>query len=127
MQPLGSLPAPVVSQALPQDHPRLFSTSLTGLPHVQEEFVADANDILKVGQELAVRVKDVKPDGTIRLSLKPKQAGRPRPPGASYSRVTSGIQQIENSQLKVNDWLEGVVVRVCPSCLSKPMQRQDGL
>ena len=52
----------------------------SGLVHISElseKFVEKVEDVVSVGQEVTVRVKEVTPEGKINLSMKPARPERP--------------------------------------------------
>ena len=84
----------------------------SGLVHISElseKFVEKVEDVVSVGQEVTVRVKEVTPEGKINLSMKPARPERPARPALDLDKaITNFLKDSDEKQtslkknLKIN-------------------------
>ena len=74
----------------------------SGLVHISElseKFVEKVEDVVSVGQEVTVRVKEVTPDGKINLSMKPARPERPARPALDLDKaITNFLKDSDEKQ-----------------------------
>ena len=74
----------------------------SGLVHISElseKFVEKVEDVVSVGQEVTVRVKEVTPEGKINLSMKPARPERPARPALDLDKaITNFLKDSDEKQ-----------------------------
>ncbi len=74
----------------------------SGLVHISElseKFVEKVEDVVSVGQEVTVRVKEVTADGKVNLSMKPERPARPARPALDFEKaMTNFLKDSEEKQ-----------------------------
>ena len=74
----------------------------SGLVHISElseKFVEKVEDVVSVGQEVTVRVKEVTPEGKINLSMKPARPEKPARPALDLDKaITNFLKDSDEKQ-----------------------------
>ena len=74
----------------------------SGLVHISElseKFVEKVEDVVSVGQEVSVRVKEVTPEGKINLSMKPARPEKPARPALDLDKaITNFLKDSDEKQ-----------------------------
>ncbi|MGL4337000.1 MAG: S1 RNA-binding domain-containing protein [Turicibacter sp.] len=74
----------------------------SGLVHISElseKFVEKVEDVVSVGQEVTVRVKEVTGEGKINLSMKPERPARPARPALNLDQaITNFLKDSDEKQ-----------------------------
>ena len=74
----------------------------SGLVHISElseKFVEKVEDVVSVGQEVTVRVKEVTPEGKINLSMKPARPEKPARPALDLDKAITNFLKDSDEKL----------------------------